>query len=367
MRRIFFGHPLGRLGDEAPALLFHLLAELLQPDGVHADEASGALGSKVSNLVHGALALVVELLGVGPAANDAEHALVGAAADGAVDGLLGGGDAVLEELTLGREVETVVEDLGVVEGGELVTESADFTVENETLDVDVSGAEHGKTGGLVAATGLEADETVLDNVDTADTVPAGNGVGSEEELDGLGDALAVLVLELDRETLLEVDSEVLRGVGCLGGVDGQLPHVLGRSDVGVLEDAGLVAAVCHVLVHAPWLALGAGDGDALLGGVVEEVVAALEAVVEDGVPPGCDDLDAGLESVEGQLEADLVVTLTSAAVGDGEAALLLGDGDLGTGDDGAGKGGTEEVCVLRGMSALVVDGLLLNECDQPRR
>jgi hypothetical protein len=104
--------------------------------------------------------------------------------------------------------------------------------------------------------------------------------------------------------------------------------------------------VCHVLVHAPRLALGAGDGDALLGGVVEEVVAALEAVVEDGVPPGSDDLDGGLESVEGQLEADLVVTLASATVGDGEAALLLGDSDLGTGDDGAGEGGTEEVGVL---------------------
>jgi hypothetical protein len=104
--------------------------------------------------------------------------------------------------------------------------------------------------------------------------------------------------------------------------------------------------VCHVLVHAPRLALGAGDGDALLSGVVEEVVAALEAVVEDRVPPGSDDLDAGLESVEGQLEADLVVTLAGAAVRDGEAALLLGDGNLGTGDDGAGERGTEEVGVL---------------------
>jgi hypothetical protein len=104
--------------------------------------------------------------------------------------------------------------------------------------------------------------------------------------------------------------------------------------------------VCHVFIHAPGLALGAGDRDALLSGIVEEVVAALEAVVEDGVPPGCEDLDAGLESVECQLEADLVVALASAAVRDGKAALLLGDGDLGAGDDGAGEGGTEEVCVL---------------------
>jgi hypothetical protein len=111
--------------------------------------------------------------------------------------------------------------------------------------------------------------------------------------------------------------------------------------------------VCHVLVHAPGLALGAGDGDALLSSVVEEIVAALEAVVEDGVPPGCEDLDARLESVECELEADLIVALASAAVGDGEAALLLGDGDLSAGDDGAGEGGTEEVCVLLVLSVLI--------------
>jgi hypothetical protein len=110
--------------------------------------------------------------------------------------------------------------------------------------------------------------------------------------------------------------------------------------------------VCHVLVHAPGLALGARDGDALLSSVVKEIVAALEAVVEDGVPPGCKDLDARLESVECELEADLIVTLASATVGDGEAALLLGDGDLGASDDGAGEGGTKQVCVLLMLSVL---------------
>jgi hypothetical protein len=88
LRRVV-SHFLRRLLDEAAALLLHLLAEFFQPDGVHADEASGALGGEVSNLVHGALTLVVELLGVRPAADDAEHALVGAAANGTVDGLLG--------------------------------------------------------------------------------------------------------------------------------------------------------------------------------------------------------------------------------------------------------------------------------------
>jgi hypothetical protein len=98
--------------------------------------------------------------------------------------------------------------------------------------------------------------------------------------------------------------------------------------------------VGQVLVHTPRLALCAGDGDARLLGVVKKILTTLEAVVEDGIAPWGNDLDGGLESVEAQLEADLIVTLASAAVGDGETALLLGDGNLGAGDNGTGKRGT---------------------------
>ncbi|THV88227.1 Bystin-domain-containing protein [Aureobasidium pullulans] len=338
-------------GEKLPVLWHHLLhhaAVLLQADGVDGDEAGGVLGTEVADDVHGGLVHVVELLGVGPAAEDAEGALVDAAADGTVDAVLRSGNALEEELALGGEVETVswswVEGeeceetyLGVVEGQELITESANLTVHGETLEIDVSGAQAGKTGGLVAATRLETDEAVLDNVDTANTVLAGNGVDSKEELGGIGDSLAAGELSLDGQTLLEVKDKVLGLLGSLGGVDGQLPHVLGGSDVGVLEDTGLVTAVGQVLVHAPGLALCAGDGDAGLLGVVEEILATLEAVVEDGVAPWGNDLDGGLQGVEGQLEADLVVALTGAAVRDGETALLLGDGNLGAGNDGTGE------------------------------
>lgn len=78
-----------------------------------------------------------------------------------------------------------------------------------------------------------------------------------------------------------------------------------------------------VLVHRPGLRLSGGDGDTLLLGVVEQVLTALEELVEDGVAPRGNDLDVRLEGVEGKLEADLVVTLTGAAVGDSEAALAL--------------------------------------------
>lgn len=168
--------------------------------------------------------------------------------------------------------------------------------------------------------------TFTHNVDTANTVAAGNSVGSQKDVNRVGDSLLLAVLgvfELDGNTLLEVDSEVLGLVRSSHGVLGQLPHVGGRSGVGVLQDASLVRAVSEVLIHTPRLGLGGGDGDALLGGIVEEVVTADETLVEYRIAPRGDYLDVGLEGVEGKLEADLIVALAGTAVGDGEASLAL--------------------------------------------
>lgn len=314
-------------------------AKLLQPDSLYRNETSGILRNERSNLVHRGLLHIVELRSLRAATEDLERALVDAAADGTVDGLLGSNDGLLEELTLRREVEAVVEDLGVVVGDELVTESADLTVEDETLEINVGAAEDGETGSLVASTGLEADKAVLDNVDTADTIAAGNGVSFQEELKGLGDGLA-LGLKLDGETLLEVNGEVLRSVRSLQRIDGEFPHIGGSLNVGVLKDTGLVRAMGKVLVHGPRLSLGLEDRKTRLSGVLKEIGTASEAVVEFRVTPRGNDLNIGLEGVERKLKANLVVTLTSAAVGDGDTSLALGDGDHRTGNDGAGEGGT---------------------------
>lgn len=40
----------------------------------------------------------------------------------------------------------------------------------------------------------------------------------------------------------------------------------------------------------------------------------IDEVGHTGETPGCDDLDVGLEAVEGKFEADLVITLARAAV-----------------------------------------------------
>jgi len=66
--------------------------------------------------------------------------------------------------------ETVVKDLGVIDSDELVAQGTDFAVKGEALEIDVR-----------AVTGLEADEAVLHDIDAADSMLAGEGVGGEED------------------------------------------------------------------------------------------------------------------------------------------------------------------------------------------
>lgn len=100
--------------------------------------------------------------------------------------------------------------------------------------------------------------------------------------------------------------------------------------------------------HGPRLALGARHGDSLLSGIVQQVVPALESLVKFGDTPGRNDLDGGLQGIEGQFEADLVVALSGTAMGNELAPLLLGDLDLRTGNDGTSERCAEQVCeVLR--------------------
>ena len=87
------------------------LTVLLETNGRHVDEASGLGGGEVTNLIHGGLGHVVELLGLGGATEDGNGALVGAATDLTVDGLLGSSNGALKELTLGGEVHAVVKEL----------------------------------------------------------------------------------------------------------------------------------------------------------------------------------------------------------------------------------------------------------------
>lgn len=236
---------------------------------------------------------------------------------------------------------------------ELVTDGADLGVHDKALEIQMRQLEDRHGGGVVAAAGFEANEAVLDNVDAADAVGVAELVERNKELDGVGVRL-LWGDDLCRDALFELDGDIGGGRGRIFGGVGHGPHVGGRALVRVLEDAGLVGAVGKVGVHAPGLRFCASNGDIVLLGVVEEVLTALEFVAELREPPWGDDFDGGLEGVEGKLEADLVVALAGAAVRDKVALVLLGDADLGAGDDGAGKRGAEEVAAF--VAGVALDG-----------
>jgi hypothetical protein len=67
--------------------------------------------------------------------------------------------------------------------------------------------------------------------------------------------------------------------------------------------------VHQVLIHRPRSLRSAGDGDALLLGIGEQVVAALELLDELRDSPGGKNLDTRSKSLPRKLKADLIVTL----------------------------------------------------------
>lgn len=166
LRRCDRRHPLNgfqchkMVSLQSLTVLLLLQTILLQPDSLDTDESSCFTWGKVTNLIHAALTHVVQLLSLRASSKNGEIALVDSASDLAVDSLLRGDDGALQELTLGGEVKTVVQNLGVVESNELITESANFSVKDETLEVDVGVSETGETRGFVASSRFETDESI---------------------------------------------------------------------------------------------------------------------------------------------------------------------------------------------------------------
>ena len=121
---------------------------------------------------------------------------------------------------------------------------------------------------LVDATRLDANEAVLDHVDSTDPMLAGNLV--QIEIHRQRFTLNVPIVQVDhpcRDRVLEVDLELGRFIWRIEGRAGQIEHVGGWSRVGILEQPGFIALVHEVLIHAVGL-FGCGfDRNPLLLGV----------------------------------------------------------------------------------------------------
>ena len=138
---------------------------------------------------------------------------------------------------------------------------------------------------------------------------------------------------------LEGDDDLV-GLAGLGRVGRVLVDVLDRGVPDVLQEARLDGAPEDVLVDGVRGLLGGGDREVLRLAEGDRLVAGHRVVADRG-----DALQVGGEGDDAGLEADLVVALAGAAVGDGGGAVLLGGGDEVLDDRRPGQGGDQRVAV----------------------
>ncbi len=219
----------------------------------------------------------------------------------------------------------------------------EVAVHGQRLHVAVGHHQDGAARGLVDPAALHADETVLDQIDPADAVLAGQLVQCLHHRGGLHR------LAVDRHAVaaLEVEFDVFGLVRRVLGGGGQLEHglvVLGRRvEPGVFEDARLVGNVQEVAVHRVGLGSAGLDVDVVGAAILDHLLAAGEGLAEDLHAPGGNDLQFGREGPVGQLEAHLVVPFPGRSVGDGVGPLLLRDLHMRLGDERTRDRGAEVV------------------------
>lgn len=174
-------------------------------------------------------------------------ALVQLKLDNTVDSGLRCWDGRSEELSFRAEPVSIVQDPRQLDREELVSQRSDVSVQGHTLQIHVGDSENGSGRGFVTTSRLDTDESVLDNVDSSDTVFPGKGVQHEEHIDSIGVGSRADG-DFDGETLFKDDLDLLGLVGSVFGRGGQFPHVGGRGGVGVLEDTSFVRDVEEVFI-----------------------------------------------------------------------------------------------------------------------
>lgn len=151
-----------------------------------------------------------------------------------------------------------------------------------------------------------------------------------------GDGLAV---DGDRDALLEGDDDLV-GLARGGRVLGVLVDVLDRGVPDVLQEARLDGAPEDVLVDRVRGLLGGRDREVLLLAEGDRLVPGHRVVTDRG-----DALEVGAERGDAGFEADLVVALAGAAVGDDACVVLLGGGDEVLDDGRPGESRHQRVAV----------------------
>ncbi len=102
---------------------------------------------------------------------------------------------------------------------------------------------------FITSSRFDTDETILDDIDSTDTVLPSEGVEGQKDIDGIGmDRTSSGNSDFDGKTFFEFDGEVFGFLGSVFGSGSEFPHIGGRGGVGVLEDTGLVRDVEEVFI-----------------------------------------------------------------------------------------------------------------------
>ena len=205
-----------------------------------------------------------------------------------------------------------------------------------------------ETRGLIDATALHADDTVLDDIDDADTVLTTELVELEDDL--LHRHL--LSVQLDRHTVLPLDFDIRLMIRCLLRGHGQHQHVIiVRLLRRVLQLEALMRDMHEVPVTAVGIILREGERDALRLDVVVLILTRLEGP-DIRHTPWSDDIKVRCQCLDGELETNLIIALTGRTMADGLRALLPCDLDELLRDRRTCHRRTEQVLVLIGRIGL---------------
>ncbi len=167
-------------------------------------------------------------------------------------------------------------------------------------------------------------ETILDVIDAADAMLAAELVEPFDQRH----TVELLSVQTDRPAMLEIDGEIQRFIGRLGRIDRPGEGVGRRLIPGIFENAGLAAAAKQVQIDAIRTLFCRFDGDAVLGGESDLLIAAHLPFADGG-----DDFQIRRQRLEGDVEADLIVALAGAAVRDGDGVVFAGGIDHQLGDE----------------------------------
>ena len=101
-------------------------------------------------------------------------------------------DSTCHKLPLRCEEMSIVQDPTEFDSDELIPQRADVPVKGEALNIQMRNTEDSSSRGLVAPSGFDADESVLDDIDTSNTMLPSKSIQSKEDFHWVRDLLILL-------------------------------------------------------------------------------------------------------------------------------------------------------------------------------